>query len=58
MNSAFKIGDLVTEATGDHNTPARIIEVLDFHGQTCYRIRFNDNGLKTAVLPEFRFKKY
>lgn len=55
----FKKGDLVHEAGGEHKTPARVIEVIESHGHTYYRIHFKYKSiLQKVILPEFRLIKY
>lgn len=59
INSILRVGDLVHEVGGEHETPARIIEVIKKHGRTYYRVHFKNRAiLNKVILPDYRLKKY
>lgn len=56
-NPILKVGDVVYESSGSHQTPARIIEVIESHSHTYYKIHFKENEiLKKVILPDYRLK--
>lgn len=59
IDPILMVGDLVHEADGDHETPARIIEVIRKHGRTYYRVHFKNRAiLNKVILPDYRLIKY
>lgn len=55
----MKVGDLVNEAGGEHNTPARILERIESHSHVYYRIHFRiRQSLQEVILPEYRLIPY
>lgn len=51
----FKVGAIVYEANGSHNIPARVIEVIDYHGRPHYKIHFkNKSILQKQILADYR----
>lgn len=54
----FNVGCIVYEANASHNIPARVIEVINYHGLTHYRVHFKDKAiLMKQILADYRLSR-
>jgi hypothetical protein len=55
----FNVGDLVHERGADHNIPARVVLVINYHEYPFVEIHFKYKSiLKKQILPTYRLQKY